>query len=172
MVAAGLLAIGGVGWVWGTNAMNTRAEAQSQECEEHSTLHVLADEGIIDPLEAVAEEWNAGDEVVRAHCVTVQVTSANSEIAGETLAEADTDRDIPAVWIPASTGQVDTLADARSERIAAEPESVTGDGDGDYPLVRIQGPGVDDVQERAAQKFHTFVFEPDRRAVFDTLDEP
>ncbi|MDV6014628.1 hypothetical protein [Haloechinothrix sp. LS1_15] len=170
MVAAALVALGGAGWVWGTNVLNSQAEAQSQDCDAHTTLHVLVAESLAEPASGVAESWNDTDPVVRGHCLTAQVSSADSAIAAESLAEPDTDRDIPAIWIPDSAARYEQLAEARQDRVANDPTSVVDPEADSYPLVRITGPGVDDMQQRAAQQFQQFALDAERRTAWEPTD--
>lgn len=166
VACATLLAVAGLGWLgwtWGNEELTTRAEAGSSECEDHTTLRVNVAESIEEPLAAASAKWNEGERTVHAHCITVRLTAEDSERTQSALARTEITSGVPALWIPESTEYSDELAEESSDRITSEPESLTIAGDAAYPLVRISGAGVDEVQDRAAQKFSQFLRETEPR---------
>lgn len=167
LVTVALLAVAWVGWMWGNNVLNSRAEAQANACSDgHSTLRVAVSPGIEEPVENAARKWNEADQVVHDQCITVEVTGADSRKVLESFDDRGTDASTPAVWIPESKWWTEQLAGNHPTRIAGNPVSIATARSADYPFIGITGHGVDGVQERAAQAFRHYLLEPEQRTLF------
>lgn len=171
LVAAAVLGVAWVGWVWASNVLNSRAEAQAGACTDgDASLFVVAAPAIAEPITDAARKWNASDRVVHDRCVTVEVAKADSQAVLETLSRKSSGSGsaeaVPAAWVPESAKWVEELAQAQPHRISGETVSIANAESADYPFVSITGDGVDAVQERASQVFRRYLLEQAQRGLF------
>lgn len=167
LVAIGLIAVGWIGWGWGNNILNNRAEAQAHSCTGGtSTLRVSVAPSIEQPVTDAADKWNSADRVVHDRCVTVEVQSAESQSTLDSLGGNARVGGAPAAWIPESNWWADQLGKTHPDRIAGQHVSIATAKSADYPFIGIRGEGIDPVQERAAQTFQRFLQDPEQRKLF------
>lgn len=158
IVAAGVFAV-----MWGSGSLGNRADAESGDCSEgRKTLRLMVTPRLVGSLEKVGDRWNAADRVVDAHCVSVEVTGADRDEALQALSQADDVLALPAVWVPESAEAGAQLADTR---IATQTVPLKSDAGFLLPYIVINGKGVDEVQQRAAQEFRDYLGEPAQNKV-------
>lgn len=164
-VLAALAIIGGgvFAVMWGTGSLGNRADAESGDCAEgRKTLRLIVTPRLVEPLDKAADRWNAADRVVDAHCVSVEVTGADRNEALQALSQADSVLAVPAVWVAESADAGEQLVETR---VATLTEPLKTDTGFLLPYIVINGKGVDEVQQRAAQEFRDYLDEPAQHQV-------
>lgn len=66
---------------------------------------------------------------------------------------------MPAAWIAESTHASERLSKSDPERVATVAKPLSSTSGYRYPYIVVGGDGVDEVQQRAAQKFRDFLDE-------------
>lgn len=151
-----LLALGTFGVVWANKALNAQAQAEANSCTEGTrNLLIATTPDIETEIQAAADRWNSKARSVSSYCVTVKITPASPEEILPALQSA-TGGNVPAVWITPDAGWAEKLAATNPERVSSTSIPLE-DADGTfYPYVVIGGPGVDEVQQGAAQEFRDY----------------
>lgn len=158
LAAIFVVALGGIAFAWGSNALNTAADAAATCAEGRKTLQVVTTPSLADRVRTAAEGWNATDRDVHDRCIDVTVGAKNSATVLDTLRDPAAGK-VPAVWIPESTTWPQRLADARPERISSTPTPVVPAKEKAYQFVVLGGTGVDEIEQRAAHEFRSFLLE-------------
>ncbi|WP_051399956.1 hypothetical protein [Haloechinothrix halophila] len=154
-----LLALGGLGAVWANKTLNAQAEAEANSCTEgNRTLRVTTTPTIEDAVTTAATKWNADKPPVYSHCATVEVTAKASDKVLPTLRKTKATA-VPAVWITPSAEWAEKLAKTNPERVSSTAEPLKNANGTYYTYVVVGGSGVDEIQQRAAQKFRDYVRE-------------
>ncbi|WP_254699204.1 substrate-binding domain-containing protein [Rhodococcus sp. SGAir0479] len=129
VVSVIILVLGVIGWFQLRDHTSSQGTAAAGACVEgDATLHVAADPDIAGPIRDLAERFTATHPVVRDHCVAVSVQDADSAAVTDALLAAPDgpwNADLgpePALWIPATSGPVNRLADTGV--VAGRPKSV------------------------------------------------
>lgn len=163
-----VLAVIGTGvtaMIWGINSINSAAEAEAQGCSEgKSTLRVAVAPKLEQPMSAIATRWNSLDRPVHSHCITVEIGASSSEGVLDELSDSDDAQSVPAAWIAESKESSERLSKADPERVATVAEPLSSASGFVYPYVVVGGDGVDEIQQRAAQKFRDFLNESEQIA--------
>jgi hypothetical protein len=166
----GLLVLGVMGWSWANGTLNSRAEAQASRCVEGNTnVRVVVTPSAEQPVSSAATRWNQANKVVHGHCVHVAVDAISSQKVLDALAgrsSLDTIDGLPTAWIPESSWWTSELTTTKPALIGSPPQSVASARSADYPCLSLSGPGIDDVQQRAAQSFRAYLLEPAQQAAF------
>jgi hypothetical protein len=170
VVLVGLLVLGWFGWNWADGVLNSRAEAQAAACAEgDASMRVVVAPSAEKPVTAAATRWNQAKTVVHAHCIHIGVQAIPSERVLNALkgrSNLDAIGGLPAAWLPETSYWISELTTAKPELVGSRPESVASARSADYPYLGLSGAGIDDVQNRAAQRFREYLQEPTQQADF------
>lgn len=157
---AGIFAV-----LWGTNSLGNTADAESNGCPEgRRTLRAAVAPKLAEPLNTVADRWNATDRVVHGHCITVEVSAAGEDEALKAISQTDGVLAVPAVWIAESSNAGERLTESNPKRVATVDNPIRSRTGYLLPYIVINGKGVDDVQQRAAQEFRDYLGETQHAA--------
>ncbi|WP_435582658.1 hypothetical protein [Amycolatopsis thermoflava] len=171
-----LLVLGILGWGWADSIVANRAEAQASACAEgDSNLNVVAAPSVAPAVTAAAERWNQARTVVHAHCVHVQVQAIDDQrvlLALTGRGNLDSIGGQPAVWIPETTATITELTTARPTLLTSPSEPLAANARADYPCAVLTAEDVDEVQQRASQRFRNYLQEPAQQADFARLLNP
>lgn len=171
-----LLVLGILGWGWADSIVANRAEAQASACAEgDSNLNVVAAPSVAPAVTAAAERWNQARTVVHAHCVHVQVQAIDDQrvlLALTGRGNLDSIGGQPAVWIPETTATITELTTARPTLLTSPAEPLAANAPADYPCAVLTAENVDEVQQRASQRFRNYLQEPAQQADFTRLRNP
>ncbi len=171
-----LLVLGILGWGWADSIVANRAEAQASACAEgDSNLNVVAAPSVAPAVTAAAERWNQARTVVHAHCVHVQVQAIDDQrvlLALTGRGNLDSIGGQPAVWIPETTATITELTTARPTLLTSPAEPLAANARADYPCAVLTAEDVDEVQQRASQRFRNYLQEPAQQADFARLLNP
>lgn len=160
VLGAGVFAV-----VWGSNNLGN-ADAEENACSEgRRTLRVTVAPKLVEPLTVIGDHWNAADRPVHAHCVTVEINGAPEDDALKALNRTDGVRAVPAVWIAGSSDAGQRLTKSNPNRVAEVSQPLKSATGLILPYIVINGSGVDDVQQRAADEFRDYLDEADQRKV-------
>lgn len=162
LVAVALIGAGGYLLTWGNDVLNSPAVAEANDCHEgHRTIRIVVAPEIGAAIKDVAKQWSDTKPVINSHCITVDVDAVKSADVIKDLRQDGAVRAVPAVWIPEFMSWAYQLQQSNPERVPSDARPLVSWGkSGDFPFVLISGPGVDDIQERAAQTFRQFLLEP------------
>ncbi|MQA60754.1 MAG: hypothetical protein GEU86_04520 [Actinophytocola sp.] len=168
IAVAAVLALIGTGvtaMIWGINSINSAAEAEAQGCSEGKRmLRVAVAPKLEQPMSAIATRWNSLDRPVHSHCITVEIGASSSEGVLDELSDSDDVQSVPAAWIAESKESSERLSEADPERVATVAEPLSSASGFVYPYIVVGGDGVDEIQQRAAQKFRDFLNESEQIA--------
>ncbi|GAA3830957.1 hypothetical protein GCM10022380_57010 [Amycolatopsis tucumanensis] len=171
-----LLVLGILGWGWADSIVANRAEAQASACAEgDSNLSVVAAPSVAPAVTAAAERWNQAKTVVHAHCVHVQVQAIDDQrvlLALTGRGNLDSIGGQPAVWIPETSATITELTTARPTLLTSPAEPLAANAPADYPCAVLTAEDVDEVQQRASQRFRNYLQEPAQQADFTRLLHP
>lgn len=160
-----LLGTGATAMIWGINSLNTAAEAEAQGCSEGKrTLHVAVAPKLKEPMSAIATRWNSLDRPVHSHCITVEIGASSWQDVLRVLGKSDAVKAVPAAWIAESTHASERLAKSDPQRVATVAKPLRSTAGDRYSYIVVGGDGVDEVQQRAAQKFRDFLDESEQIA--------
>lgn len=161
VLGAGVFAV-----MWGTNSLNSTADAEDGQCVEgRRTLRVTAPPRLVEPLTTVGDQWNTIDRVVDGHCVSVEINGAKEDEAMKAISQQDGVLAVPAVWIAESVDAGDRLTESNPKRVATTTKPLMSGPGYLLPYIVIDGNGVDEVQQRAAQEFRDYLAEPESAGV-------
>lgn len=170
LTLVGLLVLGGMGWSWANGILNSRAEAEASRCVEGNTdVRIVVTPSAEQPVSSAATRWNQAGKVVHGHCVHVSVDAISSQEVLDALSGRsglDTIGGLPTAWIPESSWWTSELTANKPALIGSPPQSVASARSADYPCLSLSGPGIDDVQQRAAQSFRAYLLEPAQQTGF------
>lgn len=158
LAAVFVVALGGLAVAWGSNALNTAADAAATCAEGRKTLQVVTAPNLADRVRSAADAWNATDRDVHDRCIDVTVGTKDSAAVLSFLSDPAASK-VPAVWIPESRTWPTRLADARPERVSSTPAPVIPAKAKAYQFVVLGGAGVDEIEQRAAHEFRSFLLE-------------
>lgn len=155
VVGAGIFAV-----IWGSDSLGKTADAEAGTCPEgRKTLRVTAPPRLVEPLETVSDRWNTIDRVVDGYCISVEINGAAEDEALEAISKQDGVLAVPAVWIAESSDAGEQLTESNPKRVATVSVPLKSRTGYLLPYIVINGDGVDDVQQRAAQDFRDYLDE-------------
>lgn len=161
IIGAGVFAV-----IWGTNSLGNTADAEGGECTEgRKTLRLIVTPRLVDPLVTIGDRWNAADRVVDAHCIAIEVNGADEDAALKAISQQDGVLAVPAVWVAESSDAGERLTDSNPRRVATVSRPIKSRTGYVLPYIVINGRGVDDVQQRAAQEFRDYLDEAGQKKV-------
>lgn len=165
LAVVAVLGLGVLAVVWGQNALGN-ADAEENQCSEgRRTLRITAAPKLVEPLNVVADRWNATPRDVHSHCITVEVTGSREDEALQAISQTDGVLAVPAVWIAESSNAGERLTESNPRRVAKVSRPLKSSTGFILPYIVIAGRGVDDVQQRAALEFRDFLDGADQQKI-------
>lgn len=165
LAAVAVIGIGIFAVVWGNNTLGSEAGAETGCVEGRRTLRVTVTPKLVEPLTTIGDNWNAADKVVHSHCISVEINGAKEDDALKAISQTDGVLAVPAVWIAESSDAGERLTESNPKRVATMTQPLKTRTGFVLPYIVINGKGVDEVQQRAAQEFRDYLDVPDQQQV-------
>lgn len=123
-----LIGLGWLGWSWVGGVLDRRAQALAKDCGQGgSVLRVAATPSVAEAVAEVARAWSATRPVVYDHCITIEVTSADSAAVLDGLTTNWDESKLgkrPHAWVPDSTLWANRLSAQNAKLTGAAPKSI------------------------------------------------